>query len=77
MTNIGRYISELIQVWRVRCGGCGDTQIVTTTYKAEAEHILKTMLGWTHKKATGWRCRKCNEGQHQSEWNPQNLNEAL
>jgi len=76
MTNIGRYISELIQVWRARCGGCGITQIVTTTYKADAEHILKTMLGWTYKTATGWRCRNCNEGQpNQSEWTPENMSQ--
>jgi len=62
MTNIGRYLSELIQVWRVRCGGCGDTQIVTTTYKADADRILKTMLGWTNKKTVGWRCRHCSGG---------------
>jgi len=59
MTNIGGYISELIQVWRVRCGKCGETQIVTTTYKADADRILKNTLSWTNKASTGWRCPKC------------------
>jgi len=62
MTDIGPIIAELEHVWQVRCGKCGATQILTVTFKADAEYVLKVRLRWTKKVSTGWRCPNCGTG---------------